>query len=52
MDCATSQIRSRASGRYCVATKKIIKNNKTGTLGFNSELWGMDEIYGKVSFIF
>ena len=28
------------------------KKNKTGTPGFNPELCGMDEIYGKASFIF
>ena len=52
MDRATSQIGRRASGRGCVATKKMTKKNKTGAPGFNSELCEMDEIYRKASFIF
>ena len=52
MDRATSQIGRTASGRCCVAMKKMTKKNKTGTPRFNSELCGMDEIYGKASFIF
>ena len=34
-----------------MATKKVTKKNKTGTPGFNGELCGMNEIYGKASFI-
>ena len=52
MDHAMSQIGRRASGRFCVATKKMTKINKTGTSGFNCELCGMNEIYRKASFIF
>ena len=52
MDRATSQIGRTASGRCCVTTKKMTKKNKNGTPGFNSELCGMDKIYGKASFIF
>ena len=52
MDRATSQIGRSASGRCCVVKKKMKKKNKTGTPEFNCELYGINEIYGKATFIF